>query len=87
MRQLKKSVTRINNGLVRCRPRLSDEVITFTVSSLFAGSTGVSIFKSDGIGVKRQSRKRKALPSMSKANDAQINDKVEREMISFSIKI
>lgn len=87
MRQLKKSVTRINNGLVRCLPRLSDEVITFTVSSLFVGSIGVLVFKSDGIGVKRQSRKRKALPSMSRANDAQMNDKVERVTMFFSIKI
>ena len=81
MRQLKKSVTRINNGLARCRPRLSGDVMTFT-SSLFA-SAGGFVLSVDGIGAKRQSRKRKALPNMRIANDAQINDKVEREMIFF----
>lgn len=74
IRQLRNNVTRTNNGFVKCRVNVSWDVIVFT--SLVCDCD----FKIEGIYAKRQSRKRKALPNISIENEAQIIDKVGREM-------
>jgi len=80
-RQLRKSVTTINNGFVKCRANLSCEVIVL-ISSFVDFD-----FKVESSNEKRQSRKSIALPNIRIENEAQIKANVEREINSLSIKI